>query len=333
MSGVTATNRGRRAATTAGLTGLRAWLNNDQRRVARRVSIALEQALSQQRWSRAERLATAADRLVISHSRLAESLARLRLAQDRPQAALAVIEACRSTTASLRFLRDVCLIQLGRAADAHIDLHRWSKRSTAPLEARRLLGLLEWLIGDPGAAVAPLVRNLKYLEDPSTLELLLVLSVHQRRHEPVEAWTRRLLRHANGAPGSRRRSLLMRCLDLRPTPAEREAVFDVDALVLELIAREPVIPVLVEAQCMCLEPARARLLAESIERAVPELSDQPAAFEALARLSALLGHDEAAKGWVRRGLEANPMSASLVLLGQQLDPPRPDTATPQERAA
>ena len=102
MSGVTATNRGRRTATTVGLTGLRAWLNNDQRRVARRVSIALEQALSQQRWSRAERLATAADRLVISHSRVAESLARLRLAQDRPQAALAVVEACRSRTASLR---------------------------------------------------------------------------------------------------------------------------------------------------------------------------------------------------------------------------------------
>ncbi|MHC4447442.1 MAG: hypothetical protein ACYSXF_06650 [Planctomycetota bacterium] len=333
MSGVTATDRGRRAVTTAGLNGLRAWLNNDQRRVARRVSIAMEQALNQQRCSRAERLATAADRLAIGHSRVAESLARLRLAQDRPQAALAVIEACRSTTASLRFLRDVCLIQLGRAADAHIDLHRWSRRSTAPLEARRLLGLLEWLIGDPGAAVAPLVRNLKYLEDPSTLELLLVLSLHQRRHELAEAWAHRLLRHANGAPGSERRSLLMRCLGLRPTPAEREAVLDVDALVLELIAQEPVIPALVAAQRVCPEPSQARLLAAAIERALPELSDQPAAFEALVRLSGLLGQHEAAKGWVCRGLEANPMSASLVLLREQLDPPRGDADTPREQAA
>ena len=78
------------------------------------------------------------------------------------------------------------------------------------------------------------------------------------------------------------------------------AAFDVDALVLELIAREPVIPVLVEAQRMCLEPTRARLLAESIERALPELSDQPAAVEALARLSGLLRPAVAAKRLGRR---------------------------------
>jgi len=64
----------------------------------------------------------------------------------------------------------------------------------------------------------------------------------------------------------------------------------------------------------------AEMLAIGIERALPDLSGETVAIEALARLHILLGRDEQALHWIDRGLETSPMSAALTLLKRQLDP-------------
>jgi len=72
----------------------------------------------------------------------------------------------------------------------------------------------------------------------------------------------------------------------------------------------------------------ALLLTRAIQQALPDLSDQSSALHAMARLSVLLGDYEAARSWAGKGLAANPMSAALVLLVNELGegPTPPDTS-------
>lgn len=260
------------------------------RRVARGLADAIDRAMALGFLEHADKLAATAAGLAPGYPRLAEPLARLRLAQGDPETALSIIDGCRALPASLRLLRATCLLLLGARAEAQIDLQRWSGRSSAPLDARLLLGLLQWQDGDDASAIRTLVRNLKHLEDPRTLQALVLISVHRRQTEQAQVWAQRL-RDCSAAAGSlpdvdmMLQSLGMAGVepDAEPTPEQ------VNALAMELITFEPAIGVLTESQRRRPHPPTARLIRRAIQQALPDLADKPAAIEALARISLVVG--------------------------------------------
>ncbi len=292
------------------------------RQLARRLADAIDRALALGLWDHAERLARTAAPLASGYARLAEPLARLRLAQGDAETALSIIDTCRTPPASLRMLRAVCLLSLGARAEANIDLLRWSAKASAPIDARLLLGLLD-RHGDDTAAIQVLQRNLKHLEDPRTIQALLLLSVQRGRREQAETWAARLQGCCTESWGPEA-DLMLQSLgmsgiraDAEPTPEQ------VNALTMELITFEPAIETLVEAQRRRLHVPTARLLRRAIEQALPDLADPAAALHAMARLSLQLGDQTAARAFAERGLAANPMSAPLALLLQELGDPTP----------
>jgi hypothetical protein len=300
------------------------------RRLARRLADAIDRAMALGLWEHADRLARTAASMAPGYARLTEPLARLRLAQGDPERALRIIEGCRTLPASLRLLRATCNLFLGARAEADLDLHRWSTRASAPIDARLMLGLLEWRRNDD--AVSTLQRNLRHLEDPRTLQALLLVSVHRDRAEQARIWARRLRTGcAGGGRGSVRSiDLMLRSLGMAGVRHDEQPTREqVNALAMELITYEPAITTLTEAQCRRTHLPTVQLLHQAIEQALPDLGDPAEALCALARLSILEGDRQAALGYTQRGLDENPMSAPLSLLLAELT----DTTPPDDRAA
>lgn len=318
------------------LVGFRRWSTRSRlerrgstsRRIARRLGDAIDRAMALGLWDHADRLADSAAKLAPGCARLAEALARLRLAQSRPETALGIIDACRAKPASLRMLRATCLLHVGAGPEAQIDLQRWSTRSSAPLDARLLLGLLERR-HDDDAAIATLLRNLRHLEDPRTLAALLLVNVNRGRLEQAATWARRL-RHCSAAgatAGEMDVDVMLQSLGMPGVQPDAECTPEqVHALAMELITFEPAIGVLTEAQRRRPHLPTIRLLRRAVEQALPDVGDLPAALEALARLSMMLDDRGAAEMFARRGLVENPMSASLTLLLEELRPDGPPDA-------
>jgi hypothetical protein len=295
----------------------------DSGAAARRLAEAIERAIDLGLWEHAERLAVSAAKLPHGGpgtSRLTECVARLRLARRQPEAALAIIESCAEPTASLRLLRLVCLLHLGRIAEAHADVLAWSDRGSAPLAARTLLALLEWRSGDEAAARAALARNVRQIDDARTLELLVLLSAAHGRENDAARWGQRLralMQLAHGEHDVRTciSELMLESLELPGLTREvKPTARHVAALAAELAHAEHVIPALVEAQRIERQPATALLLREALMHALPEFSRPAAACEAIARLALLRDEHAEAAEWARRGVSHNPMSASLALL-------------------
>lgn len=307
------------------------------RQTARQLCITLDRAMELGLWDHAERVAKSAGRVARLHPGLTERIARLRLLQGNPEAALALIDACPARPASLRLLRNVCLLHAGRRSEAHMDLHYWAGRASCPLMARTLLGLLEWRAGDVPAAIEALVRNLRQMEDSRTLTALAALCIASDRPEQARTWAARLsatCSQTDAAPGI---DVVLRSLEL-PGIAETNEPSDlhVQTLAAELLANEDVIPSLVAAQQLQPELSAARLLAAAVEQSLGDLETPSAGYEALARLSLVLDDRDAALDWVRRGIELCPMSAGLVRLSHELcQPPDGDAAeaNAMERAA
>ena len=296
-----------------------------QRRLARRLADAIDRAVALGLWDHADRLAKTAARLAAGYPRLAEPLARLRLAQGDPETALRIIDTCRTPPASLRLLRATCLLFLGSRTEANLDLYRWSGRASAPLDARLLLGLME-RDGDDSTAIRALLRNLRHLKDLRTLQALMLISTKRHRAEQAASWAGKL--RAGCPAGTDHETLvtdvMLESLGMPGLRADAEPTADqVNALAMELITFEPAIPTLAEAQQRRPHLPTARLLWAAIELALPDLSDDATAFHVLARLSVVLGDLEAARGYAERGLAANPMSAQLALLVEELTQPTP----------
>jgi tetratricopeptide (TPR) repeat protein len=290
------------------------------RRIARRLSEAIDHAMALGQWDHADRLARTAASLAPGYARLAEPLARLRLAQGDPETALRIIESCDTLPASLRMLRAACNLFLGARGEADIDLHRWSARASAPLDARLLLGLLEWRL-NPDDAVSTLKQNLKHLEDPRTLQALMLVCLHRGRREQADAWAERLRTGCAGlgAGATGTTDLMLRSLTMPGVRRDEQPTADqVNALAMELITFEPAIGTLAAAQCRRTHPPTVNLLRRAIEQALPDLCDRAAALQALARLAILAGDLEAARDFTQQGLEENPMSATLSMLLQEL---------------
>jgi tetratricopeptide (TPR) repeat protein len=303
-------------------------------RLARRLADAIDRAMALGLWEHADRLARTAASLAPGHARLSEPLARLRLAQGDPETALQVIDGCRSLPASLRLLRATCRLQLGARPEAQLDLQRWGTRSSAPLDARLLLGLLEWRDGDD-AANRTLLRNLKHLEDPRTLQALLLVSLHGGRDEQAASWAQRLrICYAGGATGGQTIDVMLESLGLPGVQRDAEPTREqVAALAMELITFEPAIETLTEAQHRKPHAPTMTLIRRAIEQALPDLCDTASALFQLARLSLLAGDPESSRHFAQRGLEENPMSAPLAMLLGRLTPsPSPTPSSGDDHA-
>lgn len=290
---------------------------------ARELAQAIDDALLRNQAQRAERLADSAARLAPTSARLTESLARLRLATGKPETALAMIDACRRRPSSLRLLRLVCLMELGRNAEAHLELADWRKDSTMPLAARTLLALAEWEAGDRAAPLALLQDNLAQVEDPLTLELLLVLSMLEGRAGLESMIAGRLERYSL-YPREREELELLFIAMGRPRPAIGEPpAGDLERLRLELVACEAALPVLVEAQARSFDAASGELLVTAAEDVLNDLRDPALAIACIVQLHRFLGRDDEAQRWLERGLAEHPMAAALARLRDTSLPDQP----------
>jgi predicted negative regulator of RcsB-dependent stress response len=276
----------------------------EDRSVARELAAALDRATSLGQWELAERIATQSDRIAREHPVLAERLARLRVARSEFEAALNIIDACHTQPASLRLLRTVCLLQLGRAHEAHADLLGWARKSSAPLQARLMLALLEWETGHHDDAVAALQHNLKQIEDPHTLAALTLMAASQNRTHMASIWAERL-RTVCVALEQRPyfETLLQAAGFARPRHRIAATPENAAALGTELLAQEHLIPVLVEAQRLAphqtaeADTETARLLASAIANVVDEFEDTRTACASLVELHERLGEDDIAEAW------------------------------------
>ncbi|MCP3905372.1 MAG: hypothetical protein GY715_17225 [Planctomycetes bacterium] len=296
----------------------------DQPAPAHGLAETLDRAMELGLWEHAARVATTAERLATTWPAVAERLARLRLAEGRPDLALGLINRCEKTTDDLRLLKAVTHVHLDRKDRAHRGLLRWTRAPRAPSVARRMLALLDWEAGDDHAATLALLQDLKRREDPRTLELLLLLATSQHRPEQAATWARRLGRMtalgADTAWGPALRYSLQVTDEWRQTPIADE---EVTRLADELLDAEAVIPALVEAQRRHPRTAVAELLYLAIDRALPAFAQPLEAIEGLARLALVRGDVDSARTWMQRGIARNPMSAPLAALRRELDAPAP----------
>lgn len=279
---------------------------------ARELARAIDHAMERGQVELAGRLAMTAARIAPVSARLTESLARLRLATGRPDAALAMIDACRRRPSSLRLLRLACLVELGRSGEAHLDLAEWSRHTTMPLAGRLLLALSEWETGDRARALQLLQDNLAEVEDPLSLELLFILATLEGRFGLASLTAARLERYTMYPLERDEIELFMVSLDrARPVPREVPRQ-DLERLTLELIACESALPLLVESFERRFDEPSAALLVQAAEQALSELRDQPSAIASMIRLNIRLDRLDLAQRWLARGLAAYPMSTALA---------------------
>ena len=252
---------------------------------------AIDRAVRLERWVHAGRLVRAAAEIEPKSPRLVERLVRVRLAQGEPDAALDVIDRAGLGTplpAPLRLLRAACLIHRGERELAAHDLRCWLKEKAPPLEAGVVLALLDWHRGDEHAATLTLLRNVRWLEHPASLDLLLLIAIHGGRHEQAEVWTRRLANANRRAFGTALAGVMAMLFDAPPPTADTPVPTEhLETLAHELRAEENVIPALVEALRRRPEPETADLLAAAIERTLDDLRHPDAARAALATLAAI----------------------------------------------
>ncbi len=297
------------------------------RQTARAVAEVLDRAMERGLWQHADRVAATAMRLAPSHPIVCERLARLRLMQKNAEQALAVVDSCAVHSSSLRLLRAVCLLELGRRDEAHLDLRQWATRSSAPLEARRLLALLEWQVGDTEAATQALLQNMKQISEPESLITLMMMNGAEGNVEQAATWARRLdeVRVGQGvaADGLPVDAMLQSIGVVKPAAGATPTEEQIQTLAMELMATEAVIPALVEAQRLHTQPRVVGLLIAAIERALPELEDRAAGFVALTYLHGLLGDGEAALRAAQTGVAECPMSVALVMLAKEVEKEMP----------
>ena len=292
----------------------------DEFSVARELSQALDRAMQRCQWQQAARIAATAMRIACEHPMLCERIARMQLALGQAESALNLIETCASRTSSLRLLHVACLLQLGRRHEAHLALREFTLKSCAPVQARLMLGLLEWHGGDTRAAHEALTRNNHQIKDPHTLLALALINVVNGNLEQATRWIHKLqqssawsidaplfqdILHSMGLP-----------LDIEPS---EPAINQIEALAVELLANEQVIPALVYWQQSNCDFNLATMLARAIEQALPDLEDRATGYLALCDLHDAMDDAGCAAAWLHRGAAACPMSVALARRIQELD--------------
>lgn len=281
---------------------------------------ALERAVELGIWQRAERIARSAKRLAPDHPDLSEQLARYHFARGDAKTALRTIDACHLQTASLRLLRNICLILLGRTAEAQHDLLGWSRKTTAPVYARLVQALLVMQKGEYETARKWLRMNLTQSEDPLTLAALVVICILEEQFDQAHLWANRLYETNSWNESPLDCDVFLKSLSLsRPAPAHVPSEDRIDTLSREILDCEEIIPVLVQAQKLQYDSRTAKLLSVAIERALSGLEKPQAGHEALAQLALAEENTAEARHWAGVGLKQQPMSASLARLVESLE--------------
>lgn len=294
------------------------------------LSSALERAVELGVWKRAERIAESAKRLAPDHPDLSEQLARYHFARGDVKTALRTIDACHLQTASLRLLRNICLILLGRTAESQHDLLNWSRKTSAPVSARLVQALLVMQKGEYETARKWLKMNLTQSEDPLTLAALVVICIRQEQFDQARQWANRFYEASSWIDSPLDCDVFLKSLSLsRPAPAHQPGEDRIDTLSREILDCEEIIPVLVQAQRLQYDSRNSKLLGAAIERILTELDKPQTGYEALAQLAVVEENSAAARHWAEAGLNHQPMSASLSRLVQKLDKGRPDKTLSQ----
>ncbi|MHC4992849.1 MAG: tetratricopeptide repeat protein, partial [Planctomycetota bacterium] len=253
--------------------------------VVRRLCQDLDEALRIVHGPRAARLARAASRLCADHPRLTERVARVHMMRDEPREAMSIIDRCRRNSSSLRLLRAVALVETGRRTEALRDLRLWDRRSSAPVRARILLADLEWHDGDTGAATRALQRNLRQVDDPTSIALLLTMSIIEERPTATRRWAERLRHSTAWGITSSMHEIMLESLGVRWTPQSGHATDrHVQTLADELVGCQQTIDPLAEALGRSGARDTGELLTRAVARALPQLAAPSAAMEAVARM-------------------------------------------------
>lgn len=248
-----------------------------------------------------------------------ERQARTLLADGQVKEALEFAQRQAPPTSSSRMLLNVCRSLAGRRVDAHLDLLDWSKHSCCPMDARLLLGLLQLDEGDRAGAVHSLNRNLVQIDDPRTIQALILVHLERGDEAAARRWAQRLRGHAVNWTD---RPMVSAWLAAVGLDVAESAVEPPDALVeqlaLELLACESAISSLEAAARYDRSRPRAILLLAALESAFDRLESPVAACEAMARLALTLDDPVRARRWIDAGLSLNPLCAPLAILLSQL---------------
>ena len=248
-------------------------------------------------------------------------MARRRLSEGQPEAALRIIETSPHMTAELRMLRAVVLIELGRGVEAHADLHAWSGSPTMPDAARVLLAERDWSTG--GALHARRTMEIDDRDQPSlAVASMRLLADIASGMQPEQCRAAADAIHARSriTRAAHPVEAMIRVLGLgvceqsaRPTAAQAEQ------LARELTAAPDALPLLIAAQEIQPRDFVVRLLMNAIEIALPRFADTAMALEALARLSRLIDDTGAAQHWANRAVEVKSAFNSTALLADEIE--------------
>ncbi len=248
-----------------------------------------------------------------------EKEARALLAEGRVDEALEFAQRQAPPTSSSRMLLNVCRSLAGRRVEAHLDLLEWSRRSCCPMDARLLLALLQQDESDRAGAILSLNRNLAQIDDPRTIQALILMHLERGDEAAARRWAQRLRGHAVNWTD---RPMVSAWLGAVGLDVAESAVEPPDALVeqlaLELLACESAIPSLEAAARYDRSRPRAMLLLAALESAFERLESPIAACEAMARLALTLDDPARARRWIDTGLDINPLCAPLAILLSQL---------------
>lgn len=222
-------------------------------------------------------------------------------------------------TSSSRMLLNICRTLAGRRVEAHLDLTDWSKRACCPMDARILLALLRLEDGDRRGAFASLARNLAQIDDPNTIQTLIVIHLERGDADEAQRWAHRLCQLPVFWTDRSMVTGWLRALGL-DVPEESAEPPDalVEQLALEVLACESVIPSLQAAARHDHSRPRALLLLRALESAFDRLEAPVPACEAMARLALTLDDAPTARRWIDFGLALNPLCAPLAILLSKL---------------
>lgn len=232
-------------------------------------------------------------------------------------------------TSASRLLVNVCQSLAGRRVDAQLDLTDWSKRACCPVDARLMLALLQLEEGDRARAIASLNRNLAQIDDPRTIQAIILIQLERGDTAAALRWVDRLRGLALNWTDRPAIAGWLASLGIEDGDAAAEPPdVLVEQLALELLACESVIVSLEAAARYDRSRPRALLLLRALESAFDRLESPLPACEAMARLALTLDDPATARQWIDRGLALNPLCAPLALLLAEL-PAAEDAAGPR----
>ncbi len=248
-----------------------------------------------------------------------ERQARAMLAAGDLAGALDFAERQAAPTSASRLLINTCRTLAGRRVEAQLDLVEWSKRSCCPMDARLMLALLQIDDGDRARAIATLNRNLAQIDDPRTIQAIILIQLERGDAAEAQRWAQRLQSLAinwtdRPAVSAWLTAMGLPCVDASAEPPDAL----VEQLALELLACESVIASLEAAARYDRSQPRALLLLRALESAFDRLEAPGSACEAMARLALTLDDTATARRWIDAGLRINPLSAPLAILLAEL---------------